>query len=60
MCSFLKGRRLWRYITGTIVQAVQKEDGDAEKFVDRLEEWDSKNHQIAHASKCNFDYFMSS
>ncbi|KAK9214365.1 hypothetical protein WN944_006355 [Citrus x changshan-huyou] len=46
MCSFLKGRRLWRYITGTIVQPVQKEDGDAEKFVDRLEEWDSKNHQI--------------
>ena len=47
MCSFLKGRRLWRYITETIIQPIQKKDKDAENFVDRLKEWDSKNHQIS-------------
>lgn len=46
MCNFIKGRRLWHYIIATIVQPVQKEDEDAEKFVDRLQEWDNRNHQI--------------
>ena len=46
MCNFIKGRRLWHYIIATIVQPVQKEDEDAETFVDPLEEWDNRNHQI--------------
>ena len=44
--SFLKGRRLWRYITGHITEPVKANDDTDEKFADRLEEWDSKNHQI--------------
>ena len=46
MCNFIKGRWLWHYIIATIVQPVQKEDEDAETFVDPLEEWDNRNHQI--------------
>lgn len=45
MRSFLKGCRLWRYITGTIVQPAKKKEEVAEKFADHLE-GDSKNHQI--------------
>ncbi|GKU90371.1 hypothetical protein SLEP1_g4371 [Rubroshorea leprosula] len=46
MRSFLKGRKLWRYITGDITLP-QKVTGETDKkYVDRLEDWDSKNHQI--------------
>ena len=46
MSSFLRGRKLWRYVTGDIVEPQKKQDEDSEKFKDRLEEWDCKNHQI--------------
>ena len=51
MRGFLKGRRLWRYVTGDIVCPTaelidQLEEGTNAKLIDQLEEWDSKNHQI--------------
>ena len=46
MRSFLKGHRLWRYVTGEIQALVRSKDKDDMKFVDRLEDWDCKNHQI--------------
>uniref|UniRef100_A0A2N9HVC5 CCHC-type domain-containing protein n=1 Tax=Fagus sylvatica TaxID=28930 RepID=A0A2N9HVC5_FAGSY len=46
MHSFLKGHRLWRYVTGEIQAPVRSKDEDDTKFADRLEDWDCKNHQI--------------
>jgi hypothetical protein len=46
MRSFLKGHRLWRYVTGEIQAPVRSKDEDDMKFTDRLEDWDCKNHQI--------------
>uniref|UniRef100_A0A2N9FVG4 CCHC-type domain-containing protein n=1 Tax=Fagus sylvatica TaxID=28930 RepID=A0A2N9FVG4_FAGSY len=46
MCSFLKGHRLWRYVTGEIQAPIRSKDEDDTKFADRLEDWDCKNHQI--------------
>ncbi|XP_038705337.1 uncharacterized protein LOC120001138 [Tripterygium wilfordii] len=44
MTSFLKGRRLWRYITVDITKPKPKDKEPADP--EKLEEWDSKNHQI--------------
>lgn len=46
MSSFLKGRKLWRYATGDIEIPVKEADEKPNDFMLRLEEWDSKNHQI--------------
>ena len=61
MRGFLKGRKLWRYVTGDIACPVKptvidkskdgasksKEDAEKEKdYAEKLEDWDSKNHQI--------------
>uniref|UniRef100_A0A2N9HTG2 CCHC-type domain-containing protein n=1 Tax=Fagus sylvatica TaxID=28930 RepID=A0A2N9HTG2_FAGSY len=46
MRSFLKGHRLWRYVTGEIQIPVRSKDEEDTKFADRLEDWDCKNHQI--------------
>ncbi|XP_057759326.1 uncharacterized protein LOC130979796 [Arachis stenosperma] len=59
MREFLKGRKLWQYVTGDIVcpvkqtvsdksqDGVSKSKEDVEKdFAERLKDWDSKNHQI--------------
>ncbi|GFY95768.1 hypothetical protein Acr_11g0000740 [Actinidia rufa] len=46
MSSFLKGRKLWRYITGDIKAPTQGAAETPTEFIVRLEEWDSKNHQI--------------
>jgi hypothetical protein len=46
MRSFLKGHRLWRYVTGEIQAPVCSKDEDDTKFTDCLEDWDCKNHQI--------------
>ncbi|KAL5762227.1 hypothetical protein ACOSP7_018491 [Xanthoceras sorbifolium] len=51
MQSFLKGRKLWRYVTGDIPKPVRTTtetdatETDA-KFFERLDDWDSKHHQI--------------
>jgi len=46
MHSFLKGRKFCRYVTGDLTCPKQTETETNEKFVDRLEDWDSQNHQI--------------
>ena len=46
MSSFLKGRKLWRYVTGDITAPVQGTAETPTEYIVRLEEWDSKNHQI--------------
>uniref|UniRef100_A0A2N9G7D2 Integrase catalytic domain-containing protein n=1 Tax=Fagus sylvatica TaxID=28930 RepID=A0A2N9G7D2_FAGSY len=46
MRSFLKGHRLWRYVTGEIQVPVRSKDEEDTKFADCLEDWDCKNHQI--------------
>jgi hypothetical protein len=46
MCGFLKGRRLWRYVTGDKTCPTIAANEQPEAFADKLEEWDSKNHQI--------------
>lgn len=46
MSSFLKGHRLWCYVTGDISKPVQQIGETDAKLAERLEDWDSKNHQI--------------
>lgn len=46
MSSFLKGRRLWRYVIGDVTKPVQLKDEGIATYIDRLVVWDSKNHQI--------------
>ena len=46
MKSFLIGCKLWYILTGDITKITKKTDESDTKFVDRLENWDSKNHQI--------------
>lgn len=42
MFSFLRGCKLWHYVTGDI----KNKDEDDDMFADQLEIWDNKNHQI--------------
>ncbi|XP_050939328.1 uncharacterized protein LOC127148935 [Cucumis melo] len=44
--SFLIGRKLWRIVTGDIAKRTKQDKEDDEKFIERLEEWDNKYHQI--------------
>ena len=46
MRSFLKGHRLWHYVTSEIQASVRSKDKDDTKFANRLEDWDCKNHQF--------------
>ena len=46
MCSFLKGRILWRIVTEKILKPVQKKDEDEENFIEWLDQWDGMNHPI--------------
>uniref|UniRef100_A0A6N2MZ92 Uncharacterized protein n=1 Tax=Salix viminalis TaxID=40686 RepID=A0A6N2MZ92_SALVM len=46
MKNFLIGHKLWRIVTGDIIKPTKEKDETDTKFADRLEEWESKNHQI--------------
>uniref|UniRef100_A0A2N9EH44 Integrase catalytic domain-containing protein n=1 Tax=Fagus sylvatica TaxID=28930 RepID=A0A2N9EH44_FAGSY len=46
MCSFLKGRKLWLYVTGQRHPPTQQKDETEDAFALRLEDWDGVNHQI--------------
>uniref|UniRef100_A0A2N9IIA8 Uncharacterized protein n=1 Tax=Fagus sylvatica TaxID=28930 RepID=A0A2N9IIA8_FAGSY len=46
MRSFIKGRKLWFYVTGEMKKPVKGSSEDADAFRIRLVEWDSNNHQI--------------
>nr|XP_017242655.1 PREDICTED: uncharacterized protein LOC108214919 isoform X3 [Daucus carota subsp. sativus] len=45
MRSYLKGKRLWRYVNGDFTIPTKEKDETDSKFKDRIEEWDVKNHQ---------------
>ncbi|GAV74414.1 LOW QUALITY PROTEIN: UBN2_3 domain-containing protein, partial [Cephalotus follicularis] len=45
MTSFLKGKKLWRIVTG-ISLPVKRPDETDDSFVDCLEDWDIANHRI--------------
>jgi hypothetical protein len=46
MRSFIKGRKLWFYVTGEMKKPVKGSSKDENAFRIRLIEWDSNNHQI--------------
>uniref|UniRef100_A0A2N9HAX0 Retrotransposon Copia-like N-terminal domain-containing protein n=1 Tax=Fagus sylvatica TaxID=28930 RepID=A0A2N9HAX0_FAGSY len=46
MCSFLKGHKLWLYVTGQRHPPKQKNDETKDAFALRLKDWDDVNHQI--------------
>ncbi|GAV90400.1 UBN2_3 domain-containing protein, partial [Cephalotus follicularis] len=46
MTSFLKGRKLWRIVTGDKPAPVKRSDETDDSFADRLEDWDRANHRI--------------
>lgn len=46
MNSFLIDSKLWHIVTEDIVKPTQLNKEDDSKFIERLEEWDSTNHQI--------------
>ena len=46
MKSFLIGRKFWRIVIDDIVKPVCNTDENDTKYVERLEDWNSKNHQI--------------
>jgi transposase InsO family protein len=46
MRSFIKGRKLWFYVTGEMKKPVKDSSEDENAFRIRLIEWDSNNHQI--------------
>ena len=49
MCSFLKGPKLWLYVTGEVKRTKKPVKGVSESdegFTTRLIDWDSKHHQI--------------
>jgi hypothetical protein len=46
MRSFIKGRKLWFYVTGEMKKPVKGSSEDENAFRIRLIEWNSNNHQI--------------
>ena len=44
--SYLKGRKLWRYVSGVRTIPVKEENESDAAYDLRLEEWESSNHQI--------------
>ena len=46
MISFLKGRKLWLYVTGDIPKPTKVDAETDDAFHTRLIDWDSKHHQI--------------
>ena len=45
MRSFLKGKRIQRYVNGDFTIPTKEKDETDCKFKDRIEKWDVKNHQ---------------
>lgn len=43
---FLRGRKLWCYVSGDIAAPKQLECEKDDKFANRLENWDSANYKI--------------
>ena len=48
MKSFLIGRKLWRIVTGDITKPIEQENEDDNKFMKRLEDWNSRKPSDYH------------
>lgn len=46
MFSFLEECRLWHYMAVNIRKSTQGTNKNNNKFIERLETWERKNHQI--------------
>jgi hypothetical protein len=46
ICNFIKGRKLWFYVTDEMKKPVKGSFEDEDVFQIRLIKWDSNNHQI--------------
>lgn len=46
MSSFIKGKKLWRIITGNVVKPTKGDTETQPKYDERLNDWGSKNHLI--------------
>ncbi|KAH7845757.1 hypothetical protein Vadar_005655 [Vaccinium darrowii] len=46
MSSFIKGKKLWRIITGDVVKPIKGDTETQPKYDERLDDWDNKNHLI--------------
>ena len=46
MTSFLQARRVWRLITGEVIEPTQKQEETAEEFTNRQDDWIAKNGDI--------------
>ena len=46
MCIFLKGYKIWLYVTWEVKNPVKGASESDEDFTTRLIDWDSKHHQI--------------
>ena len=46
MRSFLKGRKLWLYVTQEVKKPVKEASESDEAFTSHLIDWDSKHHHI--------------
>ena len=46
MCNYLKGRKLWLYISGDRPLPKRKEEETASAYAIRIEDWKSANHHI--------------
>ena len=44
ICSFLTGRKLWKYVTGDMKCPAKVKDETDEKFIDRMDEWETKSN----------------
>lgn len=44
ICTFLKGRLLWRILTGEVVKPTRQDHETRTKFIERLDQLDNKNY----------------
>ena len=51
--SYLKGRKLWCYVSGVRTIPVKEEKESDAAYDLRLEEWESSNHQIITWFRCD-------
>ncbi|GFS38749.1 hypothetical protein Acr_00g0059180 [Actinidia rufa] len=58
MSSFLKGRKLWRYVTGDIQAPTQGAAETPTEFIVRLEEWDTTRYTTADLA-CQYQLMTS-
>ena len=59
MCNFLKGCKLWLYVTRQRLPPKQQKDETEDAFALRLKYWDGVNHQIITWLRNTFTSFVN-